>query len=176
MVHAYTHMHTHTRTHTHTHARTHARTHIHTHTHMTHACACVIFICKNDNDLSCAVLFQHKTSLGKGRAFIRFALVHQRLADSLQQCIIHPKTGYALTTVPYSLFIVASRRQLGKEGRRCAGRQAEDRNNMRWQMHAGRQIIYIHAWCSDTQEGGMALWWKRHRDWGSWSGGFTIPV
>ncbi|XP_059419061.1 FYVE and coiled-coil domain-containing protein 1-like isoform X3 [Carassius carassius] len=33
-----------------------------------------------------------KTSLGKGRAFIRYCLVHQRLADTLQQCLINYKT------------------------------------------------------------------------------------
>lgn len=32
-----------------------------------------------------------KTSLGKGRAFIRYSLVHKRLADSLQQCLINQK-------------------------------------------------------------------------------------
>lgn len=32
-----------------------------------------------------------KTSLGKGRAFIRYCLVHQRLADTLQQCLINLK-------------------------------------------------------------------------------------
>ncbi|XP_017266609.1 FYVE and coiled-coil domain-containing protein 1 [Kryptolebias marmoratus] len=32
-----------------------------------------------------------KTSLGKGRAFIRYSLVHQRLADALQQCFINQK-------------------------------------------------------------------------------------
>lgn len=32
-----------------------------------------------------------KTSLGKGRAFIRYCLVHQRLADTLQQCLINQK-------------------------------------------------------------------------------------
>ncbi|KAM6990093.1 FYVE and coiled-coil domain-containing protein 1 isoform 2-T3 [Tautogolabrus adspersus] len=32
-----------------------------------------------------------KTSLGKGRAFIRYSLVHQRLADTLQQCLINHK-------------------------------------------------------------------------------------
>ncbi|TRY55810.1 hypothetical protein DNTS_025656 [Danionella cerebrum] len=32
-----------------------------------------------------------KTSLGKGRAFIRYCLVHQRLADTLQQCLINYK-------------------------------------------------------------------------------------
>ncbi|KAM9789099.1 FYVE and coiled-coil domain-containing protein 1 [Neosynchiropus ocellatus] len=32
-----------------------------------------------------------KTSLGKGRAFIRYSLVHQRLADTLQQCLINEK-------------------------------------------------------------------------------------
>uniref|UniRef100_A0A8C1GSI2 FYVE and coiled-coil domain-containing protein 1 n=1 Tax=Cyprinus carpio TaxID=7962 RepID=A0A8C1GSI2_CYPCA len=30
-----------------------------------------------------------KTSLGKGRAFIRYSLVHQRLADTLQQCLMN---------------------------------------------------------------------------------------
>ncbi|KAG5841641.1 hypothetical protein ANANG_G00168780 [Anguilla anguilla] len=30
-----------------------------------------------------------KTSLGKGRAFIRYCLVHQRLADTLQQCLMN---------------------------------------------------------------------------------------
>ncbi|XP_042574943.1 FYVE and coiled-coil domain-containing protein 1-like isoform X3 [Cyprinus carpio] len=33
-----------------------------------------------------------KTSLGKGRAFIRYSLVHQRLADTLQQCLMNYKT------------------------------------------------------------------------------------
>ncbi|XP_051947723.1 FYVE and coiled-coil domain-containing protein 1 [Xyrauchen texanus] len=32
-----------------------------------------------------------KTSLGKGRAFIRYSLVHQRLADTLQQCLMDQK-------------------------------------------------------------------------------------
>ncbi|CAB1426229.1 unnamed protein product [Pleuronectes platessa] len=32
-----------------------------------------------------------KTPLGKGRAFIRYSLVHQRLADTLQQCLINQK-------------------------------------------------------------------------------------
>ncbi|XP_019739190.1 FYVE and coiled-coil domain-containing protein 1-like [Hippocampus comes] len=32
-----------------------------------------------------------RTSLGKGRAFIRYLLVHQRLADTLQQCLINQK-------------------------------------------------------------------------------------
>ncbi|XP_066508674.1 FYVE and coiled-coil domain-containing protein 1-like [Hoplias malabaricus] len=32
-----------------------------------------------------------KTSLGKGRAFIRYCLVHQRLADTLQQCLMNQK-------------------------------------------------------------------------------------
>lgn len=34
---------------------------------------------------------QLRTSLGKGRAFIRYLLVHQRLADTLQQCLINQK-------------------------------------------------------------------------------------
>ncbi|KAL7864145.1 hypothetical protein AOLI_G00155650 [Acnodon oligacanthus] len=33
-----------------------------------------------------------KTSLGKGRAFIRYSLVHQRLADTLQQCLMNSRT------------------------------------------------------------------------------------
>ncbi|TTC44344.1 FYVE and coiled-coil domain-containing protein 1 [Bagarius yarrelli] len=36
-------------------------------------------------------LLQLKTSLGKGRAFIRYCLVHQRLADTLQQCLMNQK-------------------------------------------------------------------------------------
>uniref|UniRef100_A0A1A8J9K4 FYVE and coiled-coil domain containing 1 n=3 Tax=Nothobranchius kuhntae TaxID=321403 RepID=A0A1A8J9K4_NOTKU len=32
-----------------------------------------------------------KTSLGKGRTFVRYSLVHQRLADTLQQCFINQK-------------------------------------------------------------------------------------
>nr|XP_015210330.1 PREDICTED: FYVE and coiled-coil domain-containing protein 1 isoform X1 [Lepisosteus oculatus]XP_015210331.1 PREDICTED: FYVE and coiled-coil domain-containing protein 1 isoform X1 [Lepisosteus oculatus]XP_015210332.1 PREDICTED: FYVE and coiled-coil domain-containing protein 1 isoform X1 [Lepisosteus oculatus] len=34
---------------------------------------------------------EFKTSLGKGRAFIRYSLVHQRLADTLQQCLMNEK-------------------------------------------------------------------------------------
>ncbi|XP_068060867.1 FYVE and coiled-coil domain-containing protein 1 isoform X3 [Anomalospiza imberbis] len=32
-----------------------------------------------------------RTSLGKGRAFLRYSLVHQRLADTLQQCFMNAK-------------------------------------------------------------------------------------
>ncbi|KAL8165499.1 UNVERIFIED_CONTAM: hypothetical protein K2H54_046498 [Gekko kuhli] len=32
-----------------------------------------------------------RTSLGKGRAFIRYSLMHQRLADTLQQCFMNTK-------------------------------------------------------------------------------------
>ncbi|XP_012720274.2 FYVE and coiled-coil domain-containing protein 1 [Fundulus heteroclitus] len=32
-----------------------------------------------------------KTSLGKGRAFIRYSLVHQRLADTMQQCLMNQR-------------------------------------------------------------------------------------
>ncbi|MEQ2229389.1 FYVE and coiled-coil domain-containing protein 1 [Ilyodon furcidens] len=32
-----------------------------------------------------------KTSLGKGRAFIRYSLVHQRLADTLQRCLMNQR-------------------------------------------------------------------------------------
>lgn len=35
--------------------------------------------------------FQLKTSLGKGRAFVRYSLVHQRLADTLQQCLMNQR-------------------------------------------------------------------------------------
>uniref|UniRef100_A0A4W5LCS7 RUN domain-containing protein n=1 Tax=Hucho hucho TaxID=62062 RepID=A0A4W5LCS7_9TELE len=39
-----------------------------------------------------------KTSLGKGRAFLRYSLVHQRLADTLQQCLLnHKVTRYTHT-------------------------------------------------------------------------------
>jgi len=34
---------------------------------------------------------QLKTSLGQGRALIRFSLVHQRLADTIQQCVVSRK-------------------------------------------------------------------------------------
>ncbi|BFZ06362.1 hypothetical protein BsWGS_09401 [Bradybaena similaris] len=37
-------------------------------------------------------LAENKTSVGRGRAFIRFCLVHQRLADTIQQCVAHNKT------------------------------------------------------------------------------------
>ncbi|XP_041347285.1 FYVE and coiled-coil domain-containing protein 1-like isoform X2 [Gigantopelta aegis] len=36
-------------------------------------------------------LGEHKTSLGKGRAFLRFSLVHHRLPDSIQQCAMNPR-------------------------------------------------------------------------------------
>ncbi|XP_064594359.1 FYVE and coiled-coil domain-containing protein 1-like isoform X3 [Liolophura sinensis] len=32
---------------------------------------------------------EYKTSTGRGRAFIRFCLVHQRLADTIQQCVMN---------------------------------------------------------------------------------------
>lgn len=37
------------------------------------------------------LFFQYKTSTGRGRAFIRFCLVHQRLADTIQQCVMNGK-------------------------------------------------------------------------------------
>ena len=37
------------------------------------------------------LFFQLKTSLGRGRAFIRFCLMHQRLADTIQQCVCNAK-------------------------------------------------------------------------------------
>ncbi|CAH1772786.1 unnamed protein product [Owenia fusiformis] len=53
-----------------------------------------------------------KTSLGRGRGLIRFALVHQRLADTLQQCIMngrvtsewfHPKSVWLNHAVSSSI-------------------------------------------------------------------------
>ncbi|NXU22640.1 FYCO1 protein, partial [Thalassarche chlororhynchos] len=36
-------------------------------------------------------IMELRTSLGKGRAFLRYSLVHQRLADTLQQCFMNTK-------------------------------------------------------------------------------------
>ena len=36
-------------------------------------------------------VFQIKTNQGRGRAFLRFALVHHRLADTLQHCVYNTK-------------------------------------------------------------------------------------
>ncbi|XP_024129804.1 FYVE and coiled-coil domain-containing protein 1 isoform X2 [Oryzias melastigma] len=55
-------------------------------------CECLMKI-KGHNDVIRFVksIPELKTSLGKGRAFIRYSLVHQRLADTLQQCLINQK-------------------------------------------------------------------------------------
>ena len=44
-----------------------------------HGCRKLIFI----------LCLQLKTSVGRGRALIRFTLVHQRLADTVQQCVFN---------------------------------------------------------------------------------------
>lgn len=46
---------------------------------------CVDIIKENIYEI--ALMFQIKTSLGRGRALIRFNLVQQRLADTLQLCL-----------------------------------------------------------------------------------------
>ncbi|NXS13203.1 FYCO1 protein, partial [Neodrepanis coruscans] len=35
---------------------------------------------------------QLKTPVGRGRAFLRYCLVHQQLAESLQLCLLDPKS------------------------------------------------------------------------------------
>ncbi|CAK6957723.1 FYVE and coiled-coil domain-containing protein 1-like isoform X2 [Scomber scombrus] len=55
-------------------------------------CECLIKIKgANDGIRFVKSIPELKTSLGKGRAFIRYSLVHQRLADTLQQCLINQK-------------------------------------------------------------------------------------
>lgn len=49
---------------------------------------------------------QLKTSLGKGRAFIRYSLVHQRLADTLQQCLINQKVTRSDEPPPTQIHIL----------------------------------------------------------------------
>lgn len=51
---------------------------------------------------------QLKTSLGKGRAFIRYSLVHQRLADTLQQCLINQKITRSEDTHTHTLVLIYS--------------------------------------------------------------------
>lgn len=34
---------------------------------------------------------QLKTPVGRGRAFLRYCLVHRQLAESLQLCLLNPK-------------------------------------------------------------------------------------
>ncbi|XP_013390207.1 FYVE and coiled-coil domain-containing protein 1 isoform X2 [Lingula anatina] len=60
-------------------------------------------------------LSELKTNLGKGRGFIRFALVHQRLADSIQQCAMNGKVtsdwyyaGSVWLMHEYSMEVIAS--------------------------------------------------------------------
>ncbi|XP_066101733.1 FYVE and coiled-coil domain-containing protein 1 isoform X1 [Saccopteryx bilineata] len=55
-------------------------------------CACLAKV-KGANDGLRFVksISELRTSLGKGRAFIRYSLVHQRLADTLQQCFMNTK-------------------------------------------------------------------------------------
>ncbi|XP_013015765.1 FYVE and coiled-coil domain-containing protein 1 isoform X2 [Cavia porcellus] len=55
-------------------------------------CACLAKV-KGTNDGIRFVksISELRTSLGKGRAFIRYSLVHQRLADTLQQCFMNTK-------------------------------------------------------------------------------------
>ncbi|CAL9689230.1 unnamed protein product [Knipowitschia caucasica] len=55
-------------------------------------CECLIKIKgANDGIRFVKSIPELKTSLGKGRAFIRYCLVHQRLADTLQQCLINQR-------------------------------------------------------------------------------------
>lgn len=35
---------------------------------------------------------QLKTPVGRGRAFLRYCLVHRQLAESLQLCLLDPET------------------------------------------------------------------------------------
>ncbi|XP_059675134.1 FYVE and coiled-coil domain-containing protein 1 isoform X4 [Gavia stellata] len=47
-----------------------------------------------------------RTSLGKGRAFLRYSLVHQRLADTLQQCFMNTKvTRRTLSSLGSSAYL-----------------------------------------------------------------------
>ncbi|KAL6103951.1 fyco1 [Pungitius sinensis] len=55
-------------------------------------CDCLIKIKgANDGIRFVKSIAELKTSLGRGRAFIRYSLVHQRLADTLQQCFVNQK-------------------------------------------------------------------------------------
>ncbi|KAM6948644.1 FYVE and coiled-coil domain-containing protein 1 [Aplochiton taeniatus] len=55
-------------------------------------CDCLVKIKgANDGIRFVKAIPELKTSLGKGRAFIRYSLVHQRLGDTLQQCLINQK-------------------------------------------------------------------------------------
>uniref|UniRef100_A0A3B4AR01 FYVE and coiled-coil domain-containing protein 1 n=1 Tax=Periophthalmus magnuspinnatus TaxID=409849 RepID=A0A3B4AR01_9GOBI len=48
-----------------------------------------------------------KTSVGKGRAFIRYSLVHQRLADTLQQCLMNQRVTRASIASQLSADIIS---------------------------------------------------------------------
>uniref|UniRef100_A0AAQ4P5R7 FYVE and coiled-coil domain autophagy adaptor 1b n=1 Tax=Gasterosteus aculeatus aculeatus TaxID=481459 RepID=A0AAQ4P5R7_GASAC len=55
-------------------------------------CDCLVKIKgANDGIRFVKSIAELKTSLGRGRAFIRYSLVHQRLADTLQQCFVNQK-------------------------------------------------------------------------------------
>ncbi|KAF6312841.1 FYVE and coiled-coil domain autophagy adaptor 1 [Rhinolophus ferrumequinum] len=55
-------------------------------------CACLAKVKgANDGIRFVKSISELRTSLGKGRAFIRYSLVHQRLADTLQQCFMNVK-------------------------------------------------------------------------------------
>ncbi|XP_047388401.1 FYVE and coiled-coil domain-containing protein 1 [Sciurus carolinensis] len=55
-------------------------------------CACLAKVKGvNDGIRFVKSISELRTSLGKGRAFIRYSLVHQRLADTLQQCFMNTK-------------------------------------------------------------------------------------
>lgn len=55
-------------------------------------CACLAKVKgANDGIRFVKSISELRTSLGKGRAFIRYSLVHQRLADTLQQCFMNGK-------------------------------------------------------------------------------------
>nr|XP_048280148.1 FYVE and coiled-coil domain-containing protein 1 isoform X3 [Myodes glareolus] len=55
-------------------------------------CACLAKVKgANDGIRFVKSISELRTSLGKGRAFIRYSLVHQRLADTLQQCFMNSK-------------------------------------------------------------------------------------
>lgn len=55
-------------------------------------CACLVKVKgANDGIRFVKSISELRTSLGKGRAFIRYSLVHQRLADTLQLCFMNTK-------------------------------------------------------------------------------------
>ncbi|ELV10042.1 FYVE and coiled-coil domain-containing protein 1 [Tupaia chinensis] len=55
-------------------------------------CACLAKVKgANDGIRFVKSISELRTSLGKGRAFIRYSLVHQRLADTLQQCLMNTR-------------------------------------------------------------------------------------